>query len=156
MYTQFQLCFASITAVVNSASVVTVGLVASSLFMYDLWVPPFAHALALIVPSCFCVRKIRLFLVFSFSSLVRSDIMMGLNTSSLLCSCDNSLLMASFPFLPYFKIPFLKLYVLVLHTPVRLLSFAFESWFCRNRDIICASFLSYYFISISVFLFLIS
>ena len=90
-------CFASITQTVSSASVVTVGFAASCFVINLLWMLPFAHACALIVPSYFLVKNIRLFIALFLSNCVIYLGWIGLKTS-LLCSCSISALAACFPF----------------------------------------------------------
>ena len=69
--------FVSITAVVIKASVVTVGLMASCLSIYDHCVLPLAQALAFIVPFLFSVRNIRLLIALFLSVCVSSDKWIG-------------------------------------------------------------------------------
>ena len=78
-------CFALMTQVASSPSVVTVGLVASCFVIYSLCTLPLAHAYALILPSHFSLRKIKLFIALYFSCLVILSGDIGSNTPRL-CS----------------------------------------------------------------------
>ena len=58
-------CFASVVLVIRTLSMLAVGLAASSFGIYVRWMLPFAHVLALILPSFFSVRKMRTFHCFT-------------------------------------------------------------------------------------------
>ena len=70
--TTCQFSMASVRHVRNSASVVIVGEVVSSLFLYNRCFLPSAHPHPLILPHHFCFRNIRYFNAAFFCAVVRS------------------------------------------------------------------------------------
>ena len=116
--------YASIGAVIKTASVHTNGNVASYFLMYVLCFMSFAYALPFKSPFIFSFKNINEAIAFCLISLVISLGLWGMKVC-ILCRCESSFLTAFPPLAPSSFIPILRLYCVIILPKLKLsLSFS--------------------------------